>query len=453
MAKTNNVLKCSCGRTYVAPLELRTGEMCCPKCGKDIVPLFRVTAQSDEEFRLAETCYLTYLDEFTPRQAHLQLRERACVLYRKAALTGHPEALLQLAFCYDKGYLQYGGKINNQNVAKHLYRRIVEDYALAKRDRPEDYRAYVAGKGRNNPNFDDNMAKAYLDYAIKLSQKDIDLCKERFGASLYGVDGQLTGEVDLVIKNIQNKVFGIRMRAAFYICEMSRFLINASVLDSNTQELVTSILSDEAMKSVVEDVLNSEVAEFHLLNNNVAEDAVAFFRNVAELCLGKLIKAENGSEEKGSENDEKSVLDESKDVDEESNKPLFGFIRVSRRQAAAIRNICVENGFNTLYYSANGRNGEFKHFENIPDVTVSDGTEDDPSGIIYFYNPKCQRRIDGKLIKASKYNNYVRPIGGALSKQLNEKIYDLIPRELKPGTVFYLDDLYYLDGNLDKKHD
>ncbi len=109
-----------CKKTFADPLELYDGTVACPKCGKPLAEIteLRITAESEERFRLSETYFFHSLelsnknitkkldddDREKLRKEWNECIDNAVRHCRLAASAGHPKAIWRMGFYYDKDY-------------------------------------------------------------------------------------------------------------------------------------------------------------------------------------------------------------------------------------------------------------------------------------------------------------------------------------------------------------
>ena len=114
----------NCNKSFDNALELYNGNIACPHCGNDLAAVkeFKITAESDERFRLSETYFYRSLElsnqningnrgEIDYKQIEAEWRENienAIKHCRIAAAAGHPEAYWRMGFYYDKDYAGVG---------------------------------------------------------------------------------------------------------------------------------------------------------------------------------------------------------------------------------------------------------------------------------------------------------------------------------------------------------
>lgn len=146
-----------CGKRYKDPLELYNGKLICPNCGHALIPSFSVTRENEELFGLSEQFFYGYLTKASRAaaggegSAHAdkdekkrqdKLLRQAIEYCRRAAYSGHPEALVRLGYYYDNNYVDYGRSDSDRDkIAYKYYARVLY----------EEEQDGAGGDGRNTP--------------------------------------------------------------------------------------------------------------------------------------------------------------------------------------------------------------------------------------------------------------------------------------------------------------
>ena len=406
--KQKNTYRCpKCHKEYYGPLQLQSGELCCPLCGQSIVPDFCVTAQSEEEYCLGESCYLSYLESFAQGNCNEQLRDRALTLFRKAAYRGHPEAIVRMGYFYEK-HLNYGGVVNSQNAAINFYKKVIGDYNAIVGESEELYLEYIKWKLQENtlcPGLADPVLKAYIDYVLSMDNAQ---CRAFVGCDLRDPVTRNIRELTrtTVLQALKQRVNALRVKTAYYLFELSQFLVDTAF--------------DDALKEAVIAILNKDDLLFTRFKNESQESGDAFFVEVAAKC-----------KEKRDNNDGL--------FDPDGNTPLFGFVRVDVEQAKAIHDFNLQSHiFPDGLYWRNGSNNEYINTNfSLPDIEPV---------VMYFFNKECTRLVNGRNVSARQYAKYLVPTRDGSGKlHLHADIHALADSaQLNPGVVYYIDDLVYL---------
>lgn len=100
-----------CKRKVEQPLELYDGSWACPYCKHEIASMsgnFRITAENEELFTLAERSYFSWLTMSVSerRRSGKKTLEKAVELCKEAARQGNPLAVTRLGYYYDKDYVE-----------------------------------------------------------------------------------------------------------------------------------------------------------------------------------------------------------------------------------------------------------------------------------------------------------------------------------------------------------
>lgn len=414
----NNAYHCpKCGKQYYGPLQLETGELCCPLCGKSIVPDFCVTAKNEEEYRLGESCYLSYLESFALGNANEQLRNRALDLYRRAAYAGHPEAIMRMGYFYEK-HLNYGGVINSQIAALNFYKKVIGDYD-AILNAPDsvymDYIKYVLGESGTMPRVPDPIRKAYLDYVLGMTDEE---CMAFVGCNLRDVDTRRVSELTRrnLLEVLGKRVEVLRTKTAYYVYELSHFMVDdRGVFDDTLKEAIKAILHKDELPML-------------RYKNEGNESGDAFFVEVAAQCK-----------------ELRDYLGMVRRPDPDGNTPLFGFLQVGVQQANAIIQFNRANHIfpDALYYKES--TSIANRFRSINLLLDSGLSASDGDVILYFYNRDCTRPINGRKVKGSHYDKFILPRHESDgSFVLHDYVFDRCdPLRMTPGVVYYIDDIYY----------
>ncbi len=111
-------MKCphkNCGKEFEEPLELFTGELCCPHCKKSLSSntVFKITIENDELYKLSEIYYLRYLSPKSWDQTGKdvmtlkpqELLDSAIKYCGLSAKLGHPMAVFRMGY-YNEHYLE-----------------------------------------------------------------------------------------------------------------------------------------------------------------------------------------------------------------------------------------------------------------------------------------------------------------------------------------------------------
>jgi len=115
----------NCSENFETPLILYDGRLACPFCTKELTDVgdFRVTRESEEDYRTAELGFFKWLEHPSAEtEKYLARSIEACV---RAARAGHPKAVLRLGYLYEKGYAEeLRGRSECSTIAYGYYKKV-----------------------------------------------------------------------------------------------------------------------------------------------------------------------------------------------------------------------------------------------------------------------------------------------------------------------------------------
>ncbi len=130
-----------CGRQFTNALELFDGSLVCPHCFQSVKPGegdFHISEKNEEWYALSESYFFSYLQSVNPDEENKgkdknkpdkdYLLANALKYCEKAAVSGHPEAMVMLGFFYYKNYVNYDlGGLGRYKTA-YLYLTSIIDH-------------------------------------------------------------------------------------------------------------------------------------------------------------------------------------------------------------------------------------------------------------------------------------------------------------------------------------
>lgn len=115
----------SCSKNVETPLVLYDGRLACPYCTRELTDVgdFRVNAESEADYRIAELGFLRWLERPSAEtKKYLDRSVEACI---RAARSGHPKAVVRLGYLYEKGYVDgTHGRSESSTVAYGYYKKV-----------------------------------------------------------------------------------------------------------------------------------------------------------------------------------------------------------------------------------------------------------------------------------------------------------------------------------------
>lgn len=94
-----------CNRDVEKPLELYNGQFACSYCKEKLALDLNVDANNQEQFELSEISFHRALEKHRARGEFTKRIAKAVSLCKAAAFSGHPKALVRLAYYYEMGYV------------------------------------------------------------------------------------------------------------------------------------------------------------------------------------------------------------------------------------------------------------------------------------------------------------------------------------------------------------